>query len=279
MYSQDRRERSLFRLPGTMGCAMKSGKFLCIAIIVVESLHAQPPSVNINPITQRVEKDSVAVVRISVNSLPICHAYDVQVTYGPLIVRCRSVRTLHFIRGQTFFSALNDSTNGKLTVDEALLGQGGQSGTGDLVELRFVGLLGGNAALSFSNADFRDPANQAIAVTSNGGNIQVGLPTAVRKGQQPVWKGIVMKGCHPNPFNPSTTIRYTRSDAGRATVRIYTLLGREVFSQSEEHQDQGEQTFVWHGRDREGRGVASGVYFVRVETVSSAAMTRVLLVR
>ncbi|MGA9364223.1 MAG: T9SS type A sorting domain-containing protein [Bacteroidota bacterium] len=258
---------------------MKAGRFLGMALGIVGGLQAQTPSLNISPDTQRIERDSIAVMRIRVSSLPACHAYEVQVTYDAQIARCRSVRELQFFPVQTFFSALNDSINGRITIDEALLGPGGQNGTGDLAELKFVGLRDGSTTMSFSNADFRDGANQTIAVTTSGGTIQVGRSTVVKEREHTVPDVTVVGSCYPNPFNPSTTIRYNRAGAGYAKVQVYTLNGREVLSQFEEHQDQGEHRFVWHGRDHGGRRLASGVYFVFIETARSTAMTRVLLVR
>jgi len=228
--------------------------------------------------TQRIDKDSIAVVRISVSNLPTCHAYDVQLTYDQEIVRCKSVRELQFFPGQTFFSALNDSTNGRVNVDEALLGTGGQSGSGDIAELKFVSRQNGSTALSFSNADFRDLANQPIVVTRKEGSIQVGRSTGVKEVHKLPLSGIVVRSCYPNPFNPSTTILYNRGDAGYARVRIFSLLGEEVFCQFQQYQDQGEQTFVWHGRDQEGQSLATGIYLVQIETANNAATTKVLLV-
>jgi hypothetical protein len=258
---------------------MKGEWLLGIALGIVGGLQAQTPSLNISPDAQRIERDSIAVVRLSVSSLPTCHAYEVQVTYDSQIARCRSVRELQFFPSQAFFSVLNDSMNGAVTVDEAQLGPGGRNGTGDLVEMKFVGLRDGSTALSFSNADFRDSANHPIVVVSTGGTLQVGRSTAVKKKGHLVPEATVVGSCYPNPFNPSTKIRYTRTDAGYVRVHVYTLNGMEVLSQFEEHQNQGEHTFVWHGRDHKGRRLASGAYFVIIETARSVAMTRVLLVR
>lgn len=259
--------------------AMKRVRLLGVALGIVGALHAQTPSLNISPDTQRVDRDSIAVVRFRVCDLPTCHAYEVRVTYDSQIARCRSVQELQFFPLQSFFSALNDSMNGRITVDEALLGPGGRNGTGDLVELKFVGVRDGSTALSFSNVDFRDDANQPIVVATTGGAILVGRSTGVKERRRPVPNVTVVGSCYPNPFNPSTTIRYTRSDAGYAKVRIHSLTGEEVLSQFEEYQNQGEQTFVWHGSDNVGRRLASGAYFVLIETARDAAMTRVLLVK
>lgn len=70
----------------------------------------------------------------------------------------------------------------------------------------------------------------------------------------------------PNPFNPSTAIRYTVPQAG-APVRIsvYDLRGRVVCTLVSEDKGPGEYVAVWRGRDDSGNDVGSGVYFYRIE--------------
>jgi len=70
----------------------------------------------------------------------------------------------------------------------------------------------------------------------------------------------------PNPFNPSTAIRYTvPSPGGAVRVAIYDLSGREVRVLVDEEQGRGSYLAVWRGLDAAGREVGSGVYFYRVE--------------
>jgi hypothetical protein len=77
---------------------------------------------------------------------------------------------------------------------------------------------------------------------------------------------------YPNPFNPSTTIRYTVPSHGRVTVAIYDARGARVATLVDEERDAGAFTERWDGRDHTGRVASSGVYFARV---GHAAATRV----
>jgi hypothetical protein len=67
----------------------------------------------------------------------------------------------------------------------------------------------------------------------------------------------------PNPFNHSTTIRFHIGHPGRVHIRLYDLLGHEVKAWDRELK-QGEHTLRWDGRDRYGRIVPSGTYFVQM---------------
>lgn len=84
---------------------------------------------------------------------------------------------------------------------------------------------------------------------------------------------------YPNPFNPSATVAFTLVKPGRASVRVYDLRGRLVKVLTDEHFEQGRHEVTWHGRDNGGRQVASGVYFVRMQTGSEDQIRRVVMVK
>jgi len=73
---------------------------------------------------------------------------------------------------------------------------------------------------------------------------------------------------YPNPFNPSTTIIYNLQVASRVTLKIFNLLGQEVKTLVDAVQDAGYKSIQWNGRNTEGRSVASGVYFYRLEAAN-----------
>ncbi len=70
----------------------------------------------------------------------------------------------------------------------------------------------------------------------------------------------------PNPFNPSTTIRYdVPAGGGSVTLRIYDVSGRLVRTLVNGPQTAGQKTVIWDGKDDGGRSAASGVYFSRLQ--------------
>jgi len=64
----------------------------------------------------------------------------------------------------------------------------------------------------------------------------------------------------PNPFNPSTTIRFGLPRATSVTLKIYNLLGAEITTLLDEMRPAGFHAAIWDGRDRLGQPVASGIY-------------------
>jgi hypothetical protein len=83
----------------------------------------------------------------------------------------------------------------------------------------------------------------------------------------------------PNPFNPSTTIRFDLPSAGPVRLAIYDVGGRLVRHLAQGQLPAGTHTVVWDGRDSAGRGVSSGAYFARVEASGKVATVRMGLIR
>jgi hypothetical protein len=65
----------------------------------------------------------------------------------------------------------------------------------------------------------------------------------------------------PNPFNPATTIRYRLPQSGKVTLRVFSILGQEVASLVDGHQEAGVHEVYWDGNVTSG---ASGVYFLQM---------------
>ena len=78
----------------------------------------------------------------------------------------------------------------------------------------------------------------------------------------------------PNPFNPSTTIRYALPKAGLVTLRIFDLLGNEVELLVNAKQPAGEYRIEWHPRN-----LPSGVYLYRLQTRDFLAVKKLVLLR
>jgi hypothetical protein len=85
----------------------------------------------------------------------------------------------------------------------------------------------------------------------------------------------------PNPFNPTTTLRF---DVGgvvvqRVRLHVFDVRGQRVRALLDRDHAPGHYTERWDGRDDDGRPVASGVYFYRLETSDLRAQRKMVLVR
>ena len=84
---------------------------------------------------------------------------------------------------------------------------------------------------------------------------------------------------YPNPFNPSTTIQYKILQPGSVNLSIFNLTGQKVKEFEFESQPAGTHSFVWDGRDRKGRRVASGLYIYSVKFGNSVITKKMMVLK
>lgn len=75
----------------------------------------------------------------------------------------------------------------------------------------------------------------------------------------------VLLGNFPNPFHPSTAIRFDLAQATPVRLRIFDIAGRTVRVLVNGPLPPGGRSVVWDGRDETARPLAGGVYFYRIE--------------
>jgi len=84
---------------------------------------------------------------------------------------------------------------------------------------------------------------------------------------------------HPNPFNPSTTISFETGIGGPVRVVVYDVSGARVRILMDSVEPPQFHEIVWDGRNGGGQSVASGVYFVRVETQQAVDVRKAVLLK
>ena len=89
------------------------------------------------------------------------------------------------------------------------------------------------------------------------------VPTALALGQN-----------FPNPFNPSTSIRFTLDDARPVTLKVYNLLGREVATLVQEHLAKGEHTVTF-----DATALPSGTYLYRLQAGTQTLTRKMTLLK
>lgn len=83
----------------------------------------------------------------------------------------------------------------------------------------------------------------------------------------------------PNPFNPSTTIRFDLAADGPARLAVYDSGGRLVKRLTQGNMTAGAHALRWDGTDMHGRAVAAGVYLARLEAGGRATAHRMVMVK
>jgi len=83
----------------------------------------------------------------------------------------------------------------------------------------------------------------------------------------------------PNPFNQETLIKYTLPEDGPVRLSIYNLLGERVRTLVDEMHLPGEHEVRWDGRNEQGKEVASGIYFYKIETATLTDRKKMIVIR
>ena len=88
-----------------------------------------------------------------------------------------------------------------------------------------------------------------------------------------------LKGCYPNPFNPSTTIVFSIGEETQVNIDIYNLKGQKVRHLTSESFSRGEHKLLWDGKDDQGRKVSSGIYFAEMRTPHYKKQIKMLMTK
>jgi hypothetical protein len=95
----------------------------------------------------------------------------------------------------------------------------------------------------------------------------------------PVPRQTVLHQNVPNPFNPVTAIRYDLARETNVRLAIYDPVGRLVRVLVRGVQPGGARSAVWDGTDENGRRVAGGLYYYRLEAGGFLATKRMVLIK
>jgi len=79
---------------------------------------------------------------------------------------------------------------------------------------------------------------------------------------------------YPNPFNPSTVIDYTIAKAGNVTLKVYNMLGQEVATLVNGHQEVNTYKVSFNAS-----GLPSGVYIYELRSGNNVASGKMLLMK
>ena len=106
-----------------------------------------------------------------------------------------------------------------------------------------------------------------LAVPSN-------ILTTVRNGSPDVPVRFALRQNYPNPFNPTTVVSYELPQASEVKLVVYDVLGREVAVLVNERKLPGRYTVKF-----DATGVASGVYFYRLQAGSFVEVRKLVVLK
>ena len=136
----------------------------------------------------------------------------------------------------------------------------GQGSTTELTSYSFVDSPNKNGKISYrlKQVDFDGSCEY-----SNTIEVDLNMPVEFALAQN-----------YPNPFNPVTTINYSLASKEKVDLKIYNILGKQVFSLVNEMQDAGNYTVKF-----DASKLSSGVYFYELNAGSFSAKKKMVLLK
>ena len=90
---------------------------------------------------------------------------------------------------------------------------------------------------------------------------------------------VAMAPNYPNPFNPSTTLRFHLAYPAEVDLAIYDVRGRRIRELAVRTFGAGDHELVWDGRDGDGRAMPSGIYLARLMAADQRLTQKLVLVK
>lgn len=125
-----------------------------------------------------------------------------------------------------------------------------------------------------------DPATRRLWVTDGalGRIYELCLPTVTHVEDRTPRAASDIRA-YPNPFNPTTTIRFKLPVDSKISIVIFDVTGSPVRQFGERRLKAGPQELVWDGRDDSNKPVGSGVYFIRVSGMGYSQSAKLVLLK
>jgi hypothetical protein len=79
---------------------------------------------------------------------------------------------------------------------------------------------------------------------------------------------------YPNPFNPSSRIRYDLPKSSFVKISVYDVLGKEIMVLVNEEKNSGTYEVIF-----DAKGLASGIYFYTIRTGDFTQTKKMILLR
>jgi hypothetical protein len=175
------------------------------------------------------------------------------------------------IAGQTA-SITATATSGTLNTQLALYPPGGAGAVQFTSSDHVTPVLAANGyyTLVIDDAGNDETGNYTVTVDLSGGVTGVDDTPPARLALHPAV---------PSPFSSSTRFDYELPAGDRVRLAVYDVTGRRVRTLADESRGAGRYSVSWDGRDDAGVSVASGVYYVRMETRAEVKRQKVVRVR
>lgn len=125
-----------------------------------------------------------------------------------------------------------------------------------------------DSVILISSNDASNPAIMLPIRVNVVSNDNTGIPAVTK-----------LEGNFPNPFNPTTTIRFATHKPGSVRLSIFNIKGQLVRKLVDKDLPAGNHAIIWDGKDQYNRSVSSGIYLYRMEAPGYTQSLKMMLMK
>ena len=104
-------------------------------------------------------------------------------------------------------------------------------------------------------------------------------PFAVPTNLLTIIGGVALHENYPNPFNPTTTLRFDLPEVSDITLIIYNMLGQKVRTFDYQNTSAGYHSVTWDATNDLGQPVGAGVYLYQLQTKNFVKTRKMVLLK
>ena|GEM_PF-4997588 len=214
--------------------------------------------------------DGVTFALMLKNPDDATHLFHSRISYNTSALSLMEVRRgeVRITEGSAEFFAAPTFEDGVVDVDLTALGPDGYLvGSGAVAYLDF----------SYKIADMSSEIWLKEAILYDGEGNEIPLKSAsveVEGLAKSVPTSFALYHNHPNPFNPTTTIKYDLPQACYVNLVIYNVRGQKVTTLIDGMVEAGRHQVVWDAKD-----ISSGIYFYKITAGNFTNMRKMILLK
>jgi predicted extracellular nuclease len=133
--------------------------------------------------------------------------------------------------------------------------------TGDVITIE--------SYMTFSGGDYRIVPYDDSLITLTG--------LSAVEDVQPVQQAGGFRAIYPNPFNPTTAIKFVVNVDNLVQLNVYNIRGEKVRTLIQDRLSANEYSFVFDGMNDAGQTLASGAYFARLRIGKEVVQVRQMM--
>ena len=130
-----------------------------------------------------------------------------------------------------------------------------------------LSVMSGSSLWAYDYGQIKE--SDCTIVLTPTGNGTVTLPVEVSDSESLPTK-FVIEDAFPNPFNPTTNIKYGIPDRSIVKIVLYNIQGHLIKILYDDYQEPGWYTIAWDGLLNDGTMAPAGVYLVKITNTSNS---------